>query len=144
MLAPSLVGIVGVLVNGAEYFLLGLTGIICSVLFYIFFKKIYGGLYVNDPIGHPINEGTGLAQGDIPRIGIFAMMAGGLLLLGSLFLTWYMGSWGEEYYLEAYGSGIMSNFWGMIHIARYGGIGMIILGALLYFIGVKKDPFTKE
>ena len=52
----------------------------------------------------------------------------------------YEGAWGPEYYLETYGSGLQSNFWLMIKIARIGGILGAIAGAGLFLIGKRKDP----
>ena len=62
--------------------------------------------------------------------------------MGSLFLTWYEGDWGVEYYLETYGSGLISNFWLMIHTAQVGGAIATVLGIVLLAIGKKKDPTT--
>ena len=60
--------------------------------------------------------------------------------MGSFFLMWYEGSWGPEYYLETYGSGLQSDFYLMISIARYGGIAGTIVGLILWLIGRKNDP----
>ena len=65
-------------------------------------------------------------------------------MVGSFFLIWYEGSWGPAYYLEVYGSGIMSNFWGMITIARWLGIIMLALGVIFLILGKKMDPPVKE
>lgn len=140
VVCPVVVGVAGILVNGTEYFLLGFVSIVSAVIFYIFFKRIYGGLYKLDPQKYPINEKTRLAKGDIPRIGVFLLIFGLFLLAGSFFLTWYEGAWGPEYYAAVYGSGIMSDFWGMIRIARWGGIIMAVVGVVMYFIGRKTDP----
>ena len=62
---------------------------------------------------------------------------------GSFFLQWYEGGWGPAYYLETYGSGIMSNFDLMLSIARWGGVVLLVLGVIFYFIGKKVDPADK-
>ncbi|MCO7122952.1 APC family permease [Ihubacter massiliensis] len=141
---PLIVGIISFLVNGTEYFLLGFIAIIAVVIFYPIFKWIYGGLSKTDPEGNPINPKTKLAKGDIGRFGIFFLLFGIIAFLGSFFLVWYEGSWGPDYSLETYGSGIMSNFWGMIKIARWGGVAMLALGAVLFLVGKKCDPIPKE
>ena len=137
---PLIVGLISFFVNGTEYFLLGFIAIVAAVICYPIIKWIYGGLYKKDPENHPINPKTKLAKGDLGRFGIFFLIFGILALIGSFFLIWYEGSWGPEYYLETYGSGIMSDFWAMIKIARWSGIIMLALGVILYFLGKKIDP----
>ena len=141
---PLVIGIISFLVNGTEYFLLGFIAIIAAVVCYPIFKWIYGGLNKNDPDGSPINPKTKLAKGDIGRFGIFFLMFGAIAFLGSFFLAWYEGDWGPAYYLDMYGSGIMSDFWQMIQIARWGGVVMLILGVSLFAAGKKWDPAHKE
>lgn len=137
---PMVIAVIAMLVNGTEYFLFGFVSIMSGLVAYTIFKIIYGGLYKNDPEKYPINPKTRLAKGDIIRFGVFLLAFGIYAFAGSIFLTWYEGSWGPEYYLETYGSGIMSNFLMMISIARIGGAVAAILGVLMMFIGKKKDP----
>ena len=141
---PLIVGLVSFFVNGTEYFLLGFVAIVAAVIFYPICKWIYGGLYKKDPENNPINPKTKLAQGDLIRFGQFFLLFGFLALVGSFFLIWYEGSWGPAYYLETYGSGIMSNFWGMISIARWLGIIMLALGVIFVLVGKKVDPKPKQ
>lgn len=141
---PLIVGLVSFFVNGTEYFLLGFVAIVAAVIFYPICKWIYGGLYKKDPENNPINPKTKLAQGDLIRFGQFFLLFGFLALVGSFFLIWYEGSWGPAYYLETYGSGIMSDFWGMISIARWLGIIMLALGVILVLVGKKVDPKPKQ
>lgn len=141
---PLIVGIISFLVNGTEYFLLGFIAIVAAVICYPIFKWIYGGYSKNDPEGNPVNPKTKLAKGDIGRFGWFFLLFGFIAFAGSFFLVWYEGSWGPAYYLEVYGSGIMSDFWGMISIARWSGVIMLVLGAVLTFIGKKWDPVPKD
>ena len=137
---PMVIAVIAMLVNGTEYFLLGFVSIMSGLVAYTIFKIIYGGLYKNDPEKYPINPKTRLAKGDIIRFGVFLLTFGIYAFAGSIFLAWYEGSWGPEYYLETYGSGIMSNFLMMISIARIGGAVAAILGVFMMFIGKKKDP----
>lgn len=137
---PMVIAVVGLLVNGTEYFLLGFVSIGSAVVAYIIFKWIYGGLAKIDAEKYPLNPKTRLAKGDIQRIGAFILAFGLYALVGSFFLAWYEGSWGPEYYLDMYGSGLQSDFWLMIDVARIGGIAGTVIGALMLFIGKKKDP----
>lgn len=137
--APFVIGIIGLLVNGTEYFLLGFLSIGSGVVFYLIFKWLYGGLYKLDPIKHPINLKTKLALGDTARIGAFFLAFGIYAVFGSFFLLWYEGDWGETYYADLYGSGLISNFHLMLNVARYGGIASGVIGGLLIFFGKKYD-----
>ncbi len=141
---PLIIGVISFYVNGTEYFLLGFIAIIAAVIFYPICKWIYGGLYKKDPENNPINPKTKLALGDIERFGFFFLLFGFVCTVGSFFLVWYEGSWGPAYYLETYGSGIMSNFWLMIEIARWAGIIMLALGVIFLIIGKKFDPIPKD
>lgn len=139
-LAPMVIAVIGLLVNGTEYFLLGFVSIGSALIFYIIFKLMYGGMYKIDPENYPLNPKTKLAKGDIQRFAAFLLAFGIYALVGSAFLTWYEGSWGPEYYLEMYGSGLMSDFWLMIKVSIIGGIIATALGAVLMVIGKKSDP----
>ncbi len=46
---------------------MGLLGMISGPVAYIVFKRIYGGLYKNDPEKYPINEEDKAWQSEIPR-----------------------------------------------------------------------------
>ena len=141
---PLIIGVISFYVNGTEYFLLGFIAIIAAVIFYPICKWIYGGLYKKEPDNNPINPKTKLALGDIERFGFFFLLFGFVCTVGSFFLVWYEGSWGPAYYLETYGSGIMSNFWLMIEIARWAGIIILALGVIFLIIGKKFDPIPKD
>lgn len=141
---PLIIGAISLIVNGAEYFLLGYIAILAAVVFYPIFKWIYGGLYKKDPEKYPINPKTKLAQGDLGRIGMFFLIFGAIAFIGSFLLVLYSGDWGPAYYLEVYGSGLMSNFDLMISIARWGGVVMLVLGVILKLVGNKVDPVPAE
>ena len=125
---------------GTQYFLLGFLVIISAVVAYIIFKWMYKGRYKNDPEKYPINVKTKLAIGDVVRIGVFFLIFGLLALIGSFLLVWYEGANAANIYLETYKTGLLSNFASMINITRWSGIGMMILGIAMYFVGKKVDP----
>ena len=137
---PMIIAVIALLVNGTEYFLLGFVSIGSGLAAYIVFKLIYGGLYKIDSQKYPINPKTKFAKGDITRFGVFILSFGVYALAGSFFLQWYEGSWGPEYYLEMYESGLISDFAAMINVARVGGAVGTAAGTLLLRIGIKKDP----
>ena len=142
--APLIVGVISFLVNGTEYFLLGFIVIVLAVILYPICKWVFGGLHKKDPTLNPVNPKTKLAPGDLERFGYFFLLFGAICFLGSFFLVWYEGSWGPDYYLETYGSGIMSNFWLMIKIARWSGVIMLVLGIFFKLYGKKADPIPED
>ena len=138
------IGIVGILMNGTEYFLLGYALILFALLMYIICKKIYGGLSVENPLLYPKNPKTGLGKGDTVRFGRFFLIFGFLAFAGSFFLRWYEADWGHDYYLELYGSGLISNWELMISVLTWLGAIMLVLSAVLYFVGKKLDPIPDD
>lgn len=140
-LAPMIIAVIGLLVNGTEYFLLGFISIGSGLIAYIIFKLIYGGLYKIDPVKYPINPKTRFAKGDIQRFGAFILAFGLYCFIGAFFLTWYEGSWGPEYYTEMYGDMfLISDFWLMIKVSKIGGAIATVAGAALLAVGKKTDP----
>ena len=105
IVAPGIIiATVSLFLNGTDYFLGGMIGLISSPLMYFIFKRKYGGLTANNPTKHPINPKTQLAYGDLYRIasilGLFALLG---FIGGYLFFPWYEGTWGVEYYANTYG-----------------------------------------
>lgn len=144
VIAMVIIGIVGLLLNGTEYFLLGYVLILFGLLMYLICKKVYGGLSVDNPVLYPVNEKTGLAKGDIVRFGYFFLIFGAIALLGSTFLRWYEADWGAEYYLDLYGSGLISNWSLMITVATWVGIIMLVLCVICFVAGKKVDPIPED
>lgn len=133
---PVLVGVVAYLLNGTDYFLGGLVGLLTGPIAYYIFKRKYGGLHALNPEKHPINLKTKLANGDIYRIAQFFSIFCVLAVLGSLFLPWYEGAWGAEYYLETYGMDIFSTLLTGIRACAIGGA---VLAGVFFFIGKKVE-----
>ncbi|MBP3384899.1 MAG: APC family permease [Firmicutes bacterium] len=144
VIAMLIIGIVGLLLNGTEYFLLGYVLILFALIMYIFCKKVYGGLAVENPLLYPVNEKTGLAKGDIVRFGYFFLIFGAIAFLGSFFLRWYEADWGPEYYLDLYGSGLISNWSLMITVATWVGAIMLVLCVICFLVGKKIDPIPDD
>lgn len=92
--APVLISIIALLLNGTDYFLIGLIGTSTGPIFYLIFKWMYGGLAVDYPEQYPLNPKTRLCRGDIIRFGWYGIFAGGFAFLGHFALLWYEGEWG--------------------------------------------------
>ncbi|WP_027399156.1 APC family permease [Anaerovorax odorimutans] len=137
---PIIVGVIAYLLNGTDYFLGGLIGLISGPIAYFIFKRKYGGLYKINPENNPINDTTKMAKGDLYRIAGFFVVVCILALLGSLFLPWYEGSWGPEYYLETYGADIFVSLLNGIKAFAIGG-GIL---AVVFWIIAKKLEHSEE
>lgn len=144
VISMIIIGLVGILMNGTEYFLLGYVLILFALLMYIICKKVYGGLSVENIQLHPVNQKTGLAKGDLVRFGNFFLIFGALAFGGAFFLRWYEADWGPEYYLDLYGTGLISNWSLMITLVTWIGVIMLVLSAILHIIGRKVDPIPKD
>jgi len=136
---PFVISIIALGVNGTEYFMMGFAALASGLIAYIGFKRYHGGLNRIDAKKYPINDRTKLAVGDIGRIAWFIILAGSTSVFGSLFLSWYEGDWGADYYLETYGHGIFSSFDAMIGLLQAGGGIAIVFGAILHMAARKFD-----
>lgn len=137
---PIAIAVICLLISGTDYFLIGLMATATGPIFYIFLKRIYGGLSKNDPIKNPMNKKTKLAVGDTFRISAYCMIAGVFAILGHFFLYWYEAEEAVAYYTDEYKRGIFSNFHGMLNVLLDGGIIVIILSILLFIIGKRIEP----
>lgn len=126
---PVVVAFIALYINGADYFVLGLLGMATGPIAYIIFKRLYGGLYKNDPKRYPINTRTKLAVGDTKRIALAFGILAVLMLIGRLFLPGYED---HQYYAEVYGvSNIFDTFMLLITLgAAACAVAAIIFGIL--------------
>ncbi len=134
---PLFVAVMAYLLNGTDYFLGGLVGLMTGPILYFIWKRMYGGLNVRNPQAHPLNPKTKLAIGDMYNMAIFFVIVFVLGVMGSLFLPWYEGSWGVEYYLETYGYDLFAPMLtGIKFMAAIGAVGAV----LFFFLGRKLEP----
>jgi amino acid transporter len=107
---PIVVAAVSFLINGTDYFIGGMLGIISGPILYFIWKRMYGGLSKKDSSAYPRNPRTGLAKNDTSRMSVMFLILGLIGVAGRVFLPWYEGDWAAEYYLEEYGSGLFANW----------------------------------
>lgn len=100
---PMLIAFVAFFINGTDYFIGGMIGIISGPVLYVFWRKKYGGLTKKNAKAFPSNPKTGLATGDLKRMSTMFLILGVMGLIGSFFLPWFEGDWGNDWYLEVYG-----------------------------------------
>ncbi len=137
---PMLIAFISYFINGTDFFIGGMIGIISGPVMYFIWKKMYGGLAKKDAKSFPVNPKTGLAVGDTKRMAAIFVGLSGIGFLGLTWLPWYEGDWGPEYYLEEYGSGLFSNFEGMLTAIQYASIACLIIGIVAAIISVKVEP----
>lgn len=125
--------------NGTDYFVTGFLALALGLVLYIIFKWIYKGNYITDPENYPLNPKTKLGVGDMADIGMYILLTGVMALGGTVFLYFYEGSWGPEYYIEEYETGIFSSFEGMLQICLAIGVVCVIAGYAIYRYGKKTE-----
>jgi amino acid transporter len=143
-IVPIIVAFTSYFINGTDFFIGGMVGITSGPILYVIWKKMYGGLAKKDPIQYPVNPKTGLAVGDTKRIasiffGLAAM--GGLAMM---WLPWFEGDWGADYYAETYPDGVPSmlfgSFDGMLHAIKIAAVVFLAIGIITTLIAMKVEP----
>ena len=143
-LVPCVIAFCSFFINGTDYFIGGMLGIVSGPILYVIWKKMYGGLAKKDPVKYAVNPKTGLAIGDMKRIAsIFFGLAviGGLALM---WLPWFEGEWGPDYYLEEYETGFFSSFDGMINTIQTASVVFVVVGIICALVAMKVEPKKGE
>ncbi len=128
-----------IFVNGTDYFVTGFVVILGGLLAYMVCKWVYKGRAIDDPELYPINPKTRLDLGDIYNIGNYLALFGAMSVAAAVWLYFYEGSYGVEYYLEEHGSGFFSNFYAMLILCLVLGVIMIVAGLIMRYIGKKTE-----
>ncbi|MDR1028126.1 MAG: hypothetical protein LBL63_01760, partial [Clostridiales Family XIII bacterium] len=131
------IAIISFMINGTDYFLIGIIACSTGPLFYVILKWVYGG--VKDDARYPLNPRTKLARGDLWNLTVYSLFAGVFSVVGSFFLSWYEGGWGEEYYANEAESPFFTDFAWMIDLLRYIGVGLIVFGVVMFLLGRKYE-----
>ncbi len=127
------------LVNGIDYFLGGMIWVLFVPIIYVLTKWKFKGSAIDEPEIYPINPKTRLGFGDVKKLGGLYLGIGVFALFAKVFINWYEGSWGPEYYLDNYGHGLFSNFAMMQSVTMIIGIICIAVGIILYLVGRKTN-----
>ncbi|MDR0885949.1 MAG: APC family permease [Clostridiales Family XIII bacterium] len=90
---PMIIAFLSFLINGSDYFIGGMVGIITGPIIYFIWKHMYGGLAKVDPVVYPLNKQTGMAVGDLKRITVIFAILAVIGVVGSFFLPWYESDW---------------------------------------------------
>lgn len=137
---PMLVAYLSFLINGTDYFIGGMIGIISGPVMYFIWKKSLGGLAKKDPVAYPVNPKTGLAKGDMNRMAVIFALLALTGLIGSLFLPWYEGGWAMDYYPEEYaGMPFFSNWGAMLLAIKIASASCAVIAVIFFVIGRRID-----
>ena len=109
-IVPICVALLAYFINGSDYYLGGMVGILSGPVLYFIWRRKYGGLTKKDPVRFPKNEKTGLAVGDTKRMAFLFMMMTIMNIIALFFEPWYEG-WGTEDAWESgdYFDGLLEN-----------------------------------
>jgi amino acid transporter len=146
---PICIAFFSFLVNGTDYFIGGMLGIITGPVLYVIWRRFYGGLSKKDPEGNPANPKTRLAKGDVKRMSFLFLILGLVGVGGSFFLPWYEADWvsslvdegmsykeafAENYDMTLFGS--QDAMWMGIRIAT---IIVLVFSVVFYLLWQKID-----
>jgi amino acid transporter len=137
---PMFIAFIAFFINGTDYFIGGMIGIVSGPILYYIWRRMYGGLTKKDPVKYPGNPKTGLAVGDVRRMSVMFGILSVMGIIGNLFLPWFEGDWGDEYYFETYGiDGFLGTMLLWIKIATIAAVAItIILGIVASKVEPKK------
>lgn len=138
---PCIIAFVAFFINGTDYFIGGMLGIVSGPILYYIWKRMYGGLAKKDPVAYPINPKTKLAVGDMKRISFTFGLLAVFGFIGYPFLIWFESDWGPDYYAEANeGVGFLADFDMMLNIILYGAIIFAVIAVICGIIAAKVEP----
>jgi amino acid transporter len=132
------IAVLALFLNGSDYFLGGMIGLISSPIMYVIWKRHYGGMTNVDPEKYPLNPKTKIGKGDMHRTSAIFLLFAAFGLFGSfIFFPWYEADWGE-YYVEVYGgSDPMSVIFTAIKVVSF---IYLVVGVVMKAYAVKNDP----
>ena len=105
-IVPIALAIFAFLINGSDYFIGGMVGLLTGPLLYILWRKRYGGLSRKAPELFPVNPKTGLQYGDTRRLtlllGIMTCMSIEMRLFAPWSEGWFGGAneWAADDYFD--------------------------------------------
>jgi len=149
-IVPICVAILATFINGSDYYLGGMVGIITGPILYFIWRRRYGGLSKKDSKAYPLNPKTGLGVGDTRKISFLLLIITVMNVIAIVFEPWYEG-WGTEDAWESgdYFDGILEStnvdtIVGVINIALIVLTIVCALGCIVFYAISKKCEPKKE
>ena len=98
-IVPICVAVFSFFINGSDYLIGGMVGILTGPLLYFLWKRRYGGLKKKDARRFPVNPKTGLAVGDLRRLSFLLLLLTAIGAAAMIFLPYYEVGWtAADYY----------------------------------------------
>lgn len=109
-IVPICVALFAFFINGSDYFVGGMIGLLTGPLLYFIWRRRYGGLTKKNPELFPANKKTGLAVGDTKKMSFLFLLMTIMNVIACFFMPWYEG-WGTDDAWEAgdYFDGLFEN-----------------------------------
>lgn len=148
---PCCVAIFAFFVNGSDYYLGGMIGLLTGPILYFIWRRMYGGMSKKDPVAFVNNPKTGLAVGDTRRISFLLLIMTIMNIVALVFEPWYEG-WGTE---DSWGSGdYFDGILEAVNVDTIVGIIQIVLWVVtivcavacivIYLVSKKVEPSKTE
>jgi amino acid transporter len=153
-IVPICIAFFSFLINGTDYFIFGMIGIITGPIMYFVWKLMYKGLHAVDPEKNPLNKKTRLAPRDLYRMACMFLILGVIGIIGRIWLPFYEGgqnllgipglgapdmAWDPENDYD-WLIGSQEAMWNGILIAA---IVCFVIAVALYFVGKKTEEPKK-
>ena len=149
-IVPSCIAIFAFFVNGSDYYLGGVIGLLTGPILYVIWRRRYGGLTKKDPKNFLGNPRTGLAVGDLRRISFLLLVITAMNIIALIFEPWYEG-WGTEDAWESgdYFDGILEavnvdTIVGTIQVVLWGVTIVCAAACIIIYLFSKKVEPSKE
>jgi hypothetical protein len=137
---PMIVAVGSFLINGTDYFIGGMIGIISGPVMYFIWKNIYGGLHKKNPEENKLNTKTNLAPRDMYRLALMFILLAAIGVLGSLWLPFFEATEGWEWtFPDDYDMTIFGSQGAMWFAIKVASAIAAILAIVFYVIGRKVE-----
>lgn len=90
---PLFIAFFSFFINGSDYFLGGMIGIMSGPLMYFIWRRKYGGLAKRYPDRYKTNPKTGLGQGDLAKMETIFLLLLTVGIIAIFFLPWFEQGW---------------------------------------------------
>lgn len=137
-IVPITVAFISFLINGTDYFIGGMIGIMTGPIMYILWRWKYGGLSKKNPQVFIGNKKTGLAMGDLNRMSILFGILAVIGLTGVIFLPWYEADYTSADYFGGFFKQNM--FAGMLQCIKIATMLSVLISVICGIAGAKLEP----
>lgn len=124
-IVPICIAVFSFFINGSDYLVGGLIGLMSGPVLYFIWRRRYGGLSKKDPDQYPLNPRTGLQKGDMRKLTVLLLILTLIAVVGLLFLPFYEDGWTVDNYYR----GMFASSFGSSDAAALAG-GKFIFGII--------------